>query len=121
GAGELVAEADLIRILKNLERVGHIVRPRDARQITLREPGVLGVALVIVLFLLRERLWLVGDHVAFDDSLAWRHAEMAEEHRVVILNIPGRVVQRLPDAAQVRLALGRARYLIPIIGGSGAH
>jgi hypothetical protein len=37
---------------------------------------------------------------------------VAEEHRVVILDVPRRVVERLPDAAQVGLAVRRARQLI---------
>src|SRR5712691_6128819 len=55
--------------------------------------------------ILRERPRLVRNLVSLDHPLPGRHAE----RRGMILDVPGRGVQDLPDARQVRLAIRRPR------------
>ena len=75
-----------------------------------------GAALLEVLFLLRERPGLIRNLAAFDDALAaGAGAVRAVELRVkaglrlVILQIPVGGDERLPDAAQIGMAVGAMR------------
>ena len=80
---ELVDDLDLIRILKNLKRMRHVVGARHARPIarnfriaevkTTRIVCDFGVHPVVeVLLLLRQRLGTIRKLAAFDDTLAAR-------------------------------------------------
>ena len=74
--------------------------------------GIVRVPFVEVLLLLLQRVRLVRNLVALDDAAAGRHAQVARQLGVVVLDVPGRRVQRLPDPAEIGLALRRPRHLI---------
>ena len=124
-AGERERHLDLVRALHDLERVGHVHRPRNPRQVAL-ELGVAVDPVGRVLVLDGPRLGRVRDPaVALDDAeRAGDAAGRAErEHRGrrdldeverirpllrhhagtrgVGLQIPVRLVVRLPDAAEI--------------------
>jgi hypothetical protein len=70
--------------------------------------------------LLRERLGLVGNVAAFDDALSGRAGairpgefRMRTRLGLVILQVPVRGHQGLPDTVQIGVAIGRARRAIP--------
>ena len=70
-------------------------------------------------FLFRERIRLVGNVAAFDDALsgragAIRTTELGMRTRLglVILKIPVRRDECLPDAVEIGVAVGRARRAI---------
>ena len=110
----LVRHYDAAGGLHDLKRKGHVGRARNAGEVTL-DLRVPGDPVVEVLLLLGGGPGLVGDLVPLDDSQARRQgADRAElEHRalagLMILQIPMRRPDGLPDAIQVRLAVSRTR------------
>ena len=100
----LVEHRDVGRRLHDLKRVGHVGDARDARLVAFRL-GVRGAAVRVVLLFLRQRLGRVRNLVALDDSLPGGNAERGG----VILDVPGGGVEHLPDAGEVRLAVGGSR------------
>ena len=90
------------RRLEDLKRKRHVHDARHAWQIALRF-RIGGRAIGEVLLLPLERPGLVGDLVAFNDSLAGGHAQP----RGVVLDLPRRGSEHLPDALQIGPAVGR--------------
>ncbi len=130
GVGELEDHHDLVRALEDLERVGEVHGARHARQVAedLRV-AIQPVRGVLPLPLRRPRS--IRDLVAHDHAeAAGRPADRAEgEHRGsrhgdvgvdaglahhgardVRLQVPVRGVVRLPDPAEIRLAVHRPRH-----------
>src|SRR5258705_3112834 len=97
----LAEDRDVGRRLHDLKREWRIHRARHPEQEALRLV-VLRRAVPEVLLLLRARPRLIWDLVALDDALASGHAKP----RGMILNVPVRRRQRLPDAVQIGLAVG---------------
>ena len=62
-------------------------------------------------FFCASAVWLVRNFVALDNAAAGRNAQVAGQRGVMVLDVPGRRVQRLPDPAEIGLALGRPRHL----------
>jgi len=112
-----------LRRLKDLEGIGHVGRTRHTRQIAL-DLWIGGQPAVGVLSLLRGGFGQVGDLVAFDDPFAGGNAERRAERddralfRWMILDIPIGRIQRLPDAVQVRFAVGGACRLVGLRGNA---
>ena len=88
--------------LRNLKGIRHVHDAGHTRQIAFRL-GVGGRAVLEVFLLLEQRLGTVGDLVSLDDALPRRHASF----RDMVLDVPGRRIHGLPDAREVRLAVGR--------------
>ena len=80
------------------------MRRGNAGQITLRF-RVGGRAVLKVLALLGQRRRLVGNLVAVDDTHPGRHSLSG----LMVLDIPGRRVHDLPDAAEIGLAVWSPR------------
>src|SRR2546426_170823 len=101
----VVLERDpyIIGRLENLERKRHIHNAGNTKQISLRI-RIGRRAILEILPLLRKRLGPVRKLVAFDNALAAGHAEPCW----MVLDIPCRRVQYLPDALQVWFPVGHA-------------
>src|SRR5262245_7857352 len=87
-----------------MRQVGDARHPRQKAFVD----GIARVAVLEILLLLRERRWSVRDLVALDDAVARWNAEA----RAVILNVPRRRIDDLPDALQVRLPFTRFRWRV---------
>ena len=95
---------DDLRRLENLKREIQIHDPGNARHVAFREwIGRLPVLKVLGPLLGGPRL--IRDYAARDNRPAGQHVEAGD----VILKIGSRGAGRLPDALEVRLAVGRAR------------
>ena len=105
-----VQQHQIFRRLDDLKRKGHVGEPRHARQVALRF-RIGGRPVLEVLLLLRGRPGLIGDLVAFDDTLSGGHALL----RAVILNVPRGGVRDLPEAGEIGLPVRRARN--GVLGG----
>ena len=124
-AGELVGDEDVVLVLEDLEREGHVGGAGDARHVAL-DLRVAVDPVDLVLFLPRTRLRRVRDPPAtFDYAQASGHRAdrpepqyrcvrqqaartLSKLHRGsgnVRLDIVVRRVQHLPDAVQVRVAV----------------
>src|SRR5262249_19334022 len=101
----LEEKRDLLGALRNLKRVRHVHDAGDARQPALRV-RIGGVPVLEVLLLLGQRLRSIGDLVALDDASPGRHALVAD----VVLYVPVSSSHGLPDAREIRLAIGRAGH-----------
>ena len=93
-----------LRRLENLKRKVQIHDSRDARQVAFRE-RIGRLPILKILGLLLRGPGLIRDCAARDNRPARQHIEA----RRVILQIGSRAAGRLPDALQIRLAVGRAR------------
>ena len=125
-----VHDQDLFGRLENLEGIRHVVGARHARPIALQfaiarvEPARIGGhfhhhPVLEVLFLLRSRPRLVGNLIALDDALsAAAGAPGAQERGMgtrlcrMRQDVPIRRRERFPHAAQIGLAVRRARRLV---------
>ena len=111
------AISDVRRCLHDLKWIGHVGGARYARQVAL-DLGIARDPVLEILLLPGEHLGPIRELAALDDAGALRHAEGCAETEDralpcrVILDIPVRVVERLPDTVQVRFAVGRARRAI---------
>ena len=133
GIREFVGNMNLVRTLRDLKRIRHVHRTRNARQVTLQLRVAVNPVLSILL-LDQQGFWLVGDlsvalHDAERSGYRARGTEREDRRcrhpRVVIrinarlcdgggkrrmrLQIPVRFVIGLPDAAEVRLAAHAGR------------
>ncbi len=104
----LVKKGHLIPALHDLKRVRHVRDARNAGQVTLGF-GVGRLAVLVVLLLLQQRRGRVRDFVALNHTFASGNTKP----RAVVLNIPCGGVDDLPDALDVRLAVGGFRRRIP--------
>ena len=126
----LVSEEHIVLALEDLERIGHVGRPRHAGQVAL-DLGIEREPVLLVLLLLLQRFGLVRNRVAVDDAepggyradrahrdhLRRRHRhELARHHRdrgarCVRLDVVVRRVERLPDTVQIRPSVFQSRPL----------
>src|ERR1700733_5274147 len=104
GMNVFVQHDNFSRSLHDLKWKRHIGESWDARQVALRLRIGGGAALEVLPFLLGGPR-LVGNLVAFDDTLAGRHAFL----RAMVLNVPGGRVRDLPEAGQIRRSGSRPR------------
>ena len=114
GACKLIREQNVLWRLKNLQGLGQVVGPRYAGQVAL-ELRVFLPAIGEVLLLAGSGLRKIGNLASLDDSAARRNGTDRAEfgrsgHGIVDFDVPVRRCQRLPHAAEVRAAVGRARY-----------
>src|SRR5438094_4731050 len=93
-----------IRRLQNLKRVWQIYGSRKAGKITLFH-RVGGQAIFEILFLLGQRVRLVGNFSTFNNTESRRYLVSTS----VVQKIPVRRVADLPNALQVGVAVRRAR------------
>src|SRR5262249_37666734 len=101
-----------VRELEDLKRKWHVGDARHAREVTLCFRIRSGTVL-IVLLLLGESPRLIRNRVALHDTLARGLAapgrQPGEPLPGMVLNVPGRRVDDLPDALQIRLPGSRPR------------
>ena len=106
----LVQDRDLVALLDDLERVRHVGDARHARHVALRL-GIVRQALPEILLAQRERRRQVRNLPALDDPLPSGHAEL----RRMIFDVPDGGIERLPDALQIGMPVGRTRHAVRLL------
>src|SRR3989442_14402381 len=102
---ELVGHRDQLRVLNDLERKGHVCGPGNTGHIAGGLGRIIDVPGLEVFSFLGERGGLIWNCAALDYALPRRHPQRT----IVILEIPRRGAQHLPEAVEVGLAVGGAR------------